>query len=479
MPIDPMDRDSGNPGRPDDSGAGSLAVSHAFSSVWTKITPITREANARRGGRVSGSVICPPDKSLTHRAVMFASLARGESRILDPLLGADCRSTMSVFRKLGVEIAVAADGVTVRSPGWKSLRSPAVHLDCGNSGTTARLLLGILAATPGINCHLTGDPSLSRRPMGRVSRPLRNVGATIVATVPFGGGETLPLEVNGAVLRGGTHVVDKASAQVKSALLLAGMNVDGETTIELPSGSRDHTERMLLKLGAKLRVEQVGGVERISLRGPVTPQPINCRIPGDPSSAAFMAVAAALAGGGRLRIVRVMANPTRAGFIAVLRRMGVSITTTAHEDPLLCEDAVDLDVVAGAELRGTDMLADEIPALVDEVPVLALAAAFANSPSVFHGLAELRVKESDRLQLTADLVNAIGGRAEVVGDSLRVAGGLVRPKGFRFDPEGDHRLAMCAALAARHADGEAEVCGMDCVVVSFPNFLEVLASAVR
>ncbi len=438
-------------------------------------TPARIEAFAKgRDQPLRATLVCPPDKSVTHRSVMLAAMAKGESRVLNPLMGADCRSTMSVFRALGCVIDQDGGAVRVQSPGMDGWQSPLVPLDYGNSGTTARLLTGLFAARPGLFLTCFGDASLSKRPMGRVVTPLRAVGARIHGRQ---NGHLLPIAVDGQALGPGVHVVDKASAQVKSALILAGLSIGGATTVRLPRGGRDHSEKMLQALGADLKAEFLGADEIITVNGPFRPRPGTFTVPGDPSSAAFFAVLAALAGGS-ITLTHVLQNPTRTGFLTVLERMGARIATgVAEAAGGLLEPVVSLTITGGVALRGVDTEPDLAPSMIDEVPVLAIAAMFAAGPSRFRGLGELRVKESDRLGKTVELVCAAGGRAEIEGDDLIVHGGLGVVTPFRFDPDEDHRLAMAAAVAAKFARGGAcEVEGPACVAVSFPGFFDVLRS---
>lgn len=435
---------------------------------------MTVEAFAKaREQELAGVLVCPPDKSVTHRSVMFAAMAKGESRVLSPLMGADCRSTMGVFRALGCEIELKGDAVSVWSPGMEGWQSPLVPLDYGNSGTTARLLTGLFAARPGLFLSCFGDGSLSKRPMGRVVEPLRKVGATIYGRQ---NGHLLPMAIVGQQLEPGSHVVDKASAQVKSALILAGLSVEGRTTVRLPRGGRDHSEKMLKALGADVSVQFDGADEIITVNGPFQPRPGTFSVPGDPSSAAFFAVLAAL-GKGRLTITGMLQNPTRTGFLEVLQMMGAKLTlTSSQSDAGHLEPVVDLTIAGGeGSLRGVDTPPELAPAMIDEIPVLAVAAAFASGKSRFRGLSELRVKESDRLGKTLELVCAAGGRAETEGDDLIVHGGLTTTTPFTFDPDEDHRLAMAAAVAAKYArGGSCTVLDPACVAVSFPGFFDVL-----
>lgn len=418
------------------------------------------------------TVHCGRDKSLTHRAIMFASLSEGRSQILQPLLGADCLSSISCFEALGVKILVKGDdAVEVNSEGFAKFRQPTVPLDCGNSGTTARLILGILAAQKGLTFQLIGDESLSKRPMKRVVTPLRKMGAKISGPDD---GNFLPLTVEGQDLKATRHLVDKASAQVKSCLLLAGMFCEGQTSVTLPKGSRDHTERVLQKMGANLSSFVTIDEEHIDLTGPFKTKAMDVSIPVDPSSAAFFAVLGLLLTQGGIAMPDVLDNPTRTGFMKVLGRMsqGVSFSKSASQG--FVEPVGLLIVKGGLELTGTDIEEDEVPSLVDEIPILSVAAAFAKGPSLFRGLSELRVKESDRLLLTAALLEAAGAEHEIRGDDLWIAGGLKDVKPFTFDPHGDHRLAMSAAILARRSKKPCCILDPECVRVSFPNFYEAL-----
>lgn len=424
---------------------------------------------------IQGVLSCPPDKSITHRSVIFASMAQGTSHILSPLLGADCRSTMGVFRALGAKIEDTPTGVHVSSPGWDHLQSPIVPLDFGNSGTTARLLTGMFAATPGLFVSCFGDASLSNRPMSRVVTPLRAIGARISGRDQA---KVLPLAIEGTQLQPGHHFVDKASAQVKSALLLAGLNIDGETAVSLPLGSRDHTEKMLKALGAKVTVgvDSQHGQEHIRVVGRFRPQARRYRVPGDPSSAAFLAAVAALSNG-RLQIKGMLDNATRTGFLNILKRLGVRIETTpCPDDPDVLEAMVDLTVHGGNELIAVDIEPELAPSYIDEVPILAVVALFAKGKTRLRGLGELRVKESDRLAKTIELLSKAGGKAFADGDDLLIEGPLSQARRFVYAPDWDHRLAMAAGVLAKFADGPCLIADPDCTQVSFPGFFDVLAT---
>lgn len=421
----------------------------------------------------------PSDKSLTHRAIFFACMAAGRSWIRHPLLGSDCLATIEAFRSLGCQIEIRSDGATVsleiNSPGLTRFVSPEKEIDCGNSGTTARLLLGLLAGLPGIKATLTGDNSLTRRPMDRVVEPLRKMGARLQGTE----GSRLPITVHGVTLSPGVHEVPTASAQVKSALMLAALETKGTTTIRLPRGARDHTERFLLKMGAKLQINHCDDCEELIVDGPFALRTIDLEMPGDPSSAAFFAVLAAVNPGAVVKFRKLLQNPTRNGYLKVLERMGVNIFQRPSNTSNTIEPCAEIEVRGPVQLRPVRIDRTEVPTLVDEIPILGVAALFAPGQSRFCGLAELRVKESDRLRATQQLLQAAGGLVDIVGDDLVVSGGHPLKDAICFDAGGDHRLAMAAAVLAKALKGQSTITGADWVNVSFPGFfeqLEVIAS---
>ncbi len=431
------------------------------------------------------SIECPPDKSLTHRCLIFAAMAKGQSTIASPLLGADCRSTLGALIELGVQGTVKPRTPTepakifINSKGWDGFKSPLKPLDFGNSGTTTRLMLGVLASTPGLFATMWGDASLSNRPMGRVVEPLRRAGAHIVGRDRGG---KLPLAIDGRSLVPCAHETDKASAQVKSALILAALNIEGETTLRLPRGSRDHTEKVLMSLGASIRVEHRGADEWIAVKGPFRPEPKDFQVPGDPSSAAFFCVLGAIRPEGEVTVRGVLKNPTRTGFLQVLNRMGLKISQeegASHVNPNLVEPVVDLKILGGQTLSSVEVEPELIPKLIDEVPILAVAASFASGTSRFRSIGELRVKESDRLQKTIELINSSGqGRkAWAEGDDLLVQGSSTPPDGFQYDPDQDHRMAMAASILAKVARSPCTIQDPQCVVVSFPEFFNFLGES--
>lgn len=416
-------------------------------------------------GPLRGEVFVPGDKSISHRALILGTLAEGSLWAVNLSDGADVASTRACLEALGGRFESGPDGaLRVDGLGLDGLKAPAAELDCGNSGTTMRLLMGVLAGQP-FSSVLTGDASLSKRPMRRVSEPLSRMGARI--TLEDG---RAPVRIDGRrPLSGFAHRLEVPSAQVKSALLLAGLFADGETTIEDPFGTRDHTERMLSFLGADAKVG--GGSRAARIRPGTLKSGKRMTVPGDPSSAAFFAAAAALVPGSELTLRRVLLNPSRVGFYEVLKEMGGRVEPD-HGGVHGREPVGDIAARASS-LRGVRVPAERIPRLVDEVPLLAVLAARAEGESRFEGLGELRVKESDRLEGTRAMLEAFGADARVEGDALIVAGGAAL-KGARIETLGDHRLAMAASVAALAAEGETELSDADCVNISFPRFFEML-----
>lgn len=412
---------------------------------------------------VAGTVRAPGDKSITHRALLLGALARGVSHVGGALTSLDARSSARVLRRLGADISPLREGDVLRIRGRGRFRAPDRTLDCGNSGTTTRLLLGLLAGHR-FRATLTGDASLRRRPMRRVTVPLRAMGARFEEHR----GDGLPLTVRGGALQPLRYEMPVSSAQIKSALLLAG--VVGKVAVDLrePAGkSRDHTERMLRAFGYDV-VERDGWVE---FRPGGRIEGFDIQIPGDPSSAAFLVGAAVLAEAGALRVAGVGVNPTRTGFLRVLERMGAGVELEAG-DTSFGEPVADL-VAGPATLRSTEVAADEIPGLIDEIPMLAVLASRASGETIFRDVGELRVKESDRLGLIAGNIRAVGGKAEVRGDDLHVEGVQAAPRG-RVRTAGDHRVAMAFAVLGTLPGARIVIDDLACAAVSFPGFPETL-----
>jgi 3-phosphoshikimate 1-carboxyvinyltransferase len=413
--------------------------------------------------KVSGSVQVPGDKSITHRVLLLAALAPGQSRIGGALTSLDARSTARVLRQLGVAVSPLRPGVTATVTGRERFRRPAGPLFCGNSGTTTRLLLGLLSAHR-FSSTLTGDRSLRRRPMRRVTTPLTAMGARFTER----NGDGLPLTVRGGILHPISYDMPVSSAQIKSAILFAGVAGGVEVALSEPHGrSRDHTERLLRAFGFGV-IEKEG---RIYFAPSGRIEPFELEVPGDPSSAAFLAGAAILAETGELRIAGVGVNPTRTGFLDVLARMGgrpqVENTSTRFGEPV-----GDL-LVRPARLRATEVGAAEIPGLIDEIPLLAVLASRAAGTTTFRQVGELRVKESDRLGLVAENLRAVGIRAEVIGDDLVVEGSDRAPRG-KVRTAADHRLAMAFAVLGTVPGARVSIDDMACAAVSFPGFSETL-----
>ena len=423
----------------------------------------------RRPRRLRGAVRLPGDKSISHRAALFGAIAAGETRVENFLVGADCLSTVACLRALGVEAAFK-DGprgrvLAVRGVGLDGLREPADVLDCGNSGTTMRLLAGLLAGQPFLSV-LSGDASLRARPMARVLAPLRAMGAHVHGR---GGDRLPPLVLGGGPLRGTRHRLSVASAQVKSALVLAGMYADGDTWVQEPANSRDHTEAMLTAMGAPL----VADGTTVRVRRPDHPlRPLHVRVPGDISAAAFWLVASACHPDAEVRVEGVGLNPTRAGVIEALRAMGADLTV--DNERLEGGERVGDVTVRSARLRGTVLAGALIPRLIDELPVLALAAAVAEGDTIVRDAAELRVKETDRIATTTEQLGRLGARIEPTADGMVMHGGALL-RGARCRSYGDHRLAMTLAVAGLLAGGETVVEDAGAVDVSYPTFWHDLA----
>ncbi|HSJ76127.1 MAG TPA: 3-phosphoshikimate 1-carboxyvinyltransferase [Gemmatimonadales bacterium] len=413
---------------------------------------------------MAGKVRVPGDKSITHRVLLLAALARGSSRIRGALTSLDARSTARVLRQLGATVSPLRGGAVAQVEGHGRFRRPDRILDCGNSGTTTRLTLGILAGHNFV-ATLTGDSSLRRRPMRRVTTPLEAMGAHFTEQI----GDGLPLTIHGGSLTPLRYQLPVSSAQIKSALLLAGIVGNVEVSLREPHGrSRDHTERLLRAFGYEL-TEDDGW---ITSKPTGRIEPFTIDVPGDPSSAAFLVGAALLAEGGSLRISGVGLNPTRTGFLQVLARMG-GLVEIENQSDQFGEPVGDL-VVQPASLRGTEVTAEEIPGLIDEIPLLAVVASRAQGSTTFRQVGELRVKESDRLGLLAENLRAVGAKAEVQGDDLLVGGGDHPPAGV-VRTAADHRLAMAFAVLGTVPGARVEIDDLACAAVSFPGFPETLS----
>lgn len=445
--------------------------------VWRRRREIKKgKAGGRKGKQMekvfrgpsrglNGEVNVPPDKSISHRAAILGALAVGRTVAAPFLLSDDCLSTLSCLRSLGVELELDGTVLTVEGRGQEGWSEPPGKLDAGNSATTMRMLCGALAGRP-FTCVVDGDASLRQRPMGRIIAPLRAMGADISG---MENNTRAPLTVRGGGLEGIEHRMDVDSAQVKSALLLAGLQARGETRILGGRSSRDHTERMLLLMGADLVFDE----EDAMRLGPSALAGREVAIPGDISSAAFLMAAAVLVPGSRLRLKDVGLNPTRAGFLSALNTMGALIIESGYRDPAN-EPRGDLEVKS-ARLGGVEIEGDRIPAMIDEVPLLAVLGCGARGDTVVRGAQELRVKESDRIAAICGELRRMGARIEELPDGFRVHG-PADLKGTAVDSHGDHRIAMALAVAALCAEGETVISGWECVSVSFPGFQDVLSS---
>ncbi len=402
----------------------------------------------------------PGDKSITHRAFLFGALAHGVTTIEGASAGDDCTSTRRCLTALGVRFESDTRGL-ITVIGGKPLSRPAAALDCGNSGTTLRLLMGVLAGS-GFESELAGDESLNRRPMERVARPLREMGARIETANGLP-----PVRVAGAKLRGASLTPEAASAQIKSAILLAALQAAGRTIVREPMPTRDHTERMIQLLGG--RIERQGS--EVSLDGPQALQGTRVVIPGDPSSAAPFVVAALLLPDSEVTIEGVLLNPHRVRYLDVLREMGANIETTVTS-------AADAEpagriVARSSALRGVSLAPEDVPAVVDELPILAVAGAMAEGRFEVRGASELRVKESDRISSMVEGLTLLGARIDELADGFRVSGGR-RLNGAPVRSHGDHRIAMALSVAALAAEGETEVAGAEAVSISLPSFFPEL-----
>jgi 3-phosphoshikimate 1-carboxyvinyltransferase len=414
-------------------------------------------------GPLRGDLTVPGDKSIGHRAVIFTSIAAGRSRIWNLSAGEDNLRTVQAFKDLGVKIWREDEALCVEGKGWEGLAAPEKVIDCGNSGTTMRLLAGVLAGRPFVS-RLDGDASLRQRPMQRIIDPLGQMGAEISGR---NGRGVAPLEIRGRSLRGARLVLPIASAQVKSAILLAGLQAEGTTSVKEPQQSRNHTEIMAEAFGVRLKVEG----RSIALNGPQSLVARDVRVPGDLSSAAFFIVAAASIPGSEIVIRGVGCNPTRSGVIDVLRRMGSTIELVHPRDEA-GEAVADLRV-RGKRLRGVEIGPEMVARTIDEYPILCVAAALAEGVTTISGARELRYKESDRIATMTTELRKLGVRVDEREDGMRIEGrGALQGTSLRS--YGDHRVAMALAVAGLAADGGAEIDDSACADTSFPGFFELL-----
>lgn len=420
---------------------------------------------------LKGEVTVPGDKSISHRAVMFGALSEGKTEITNFLQGADCLSTIGCFRRLGIDIENQENTVTIWGKGLDGLSAPSGTLDAGNSGTTTRLISGILAAQP-FTTTLTGDSSIQKRPMKRIIEPLSMMGARIES---LNGNGCAPLQINGSPLHGIHYHSEVASAQVKSAILLAGLYAEGKTAVTEPVLSRNHSELMLRTFGANIRSE--GETAVISPRPRLTGQKI--RVPGDISSAAYFIAAGLLVPGSDILIRNVGINPTRAGILKAAKAMGghVSLLNENREG----EPTADLHVVY-RPLHGTVIEGDMIPTLIDELPIIAVMAAAASGTTIIRNAAELKVKESNRIDVMVRNLSAMGCSITGTEDGMIIEGkgsSELPLTGAVIDSFADHRIAMSFAVASLIAEGETTIRGSECVSISYPDFYSDLLSLIK
>lgn len=412
---------------------------------------------------LSGTITVPGDKSISHRAVMLGALAKGKTEIEGFLHAEDCLSTINCFRALGVPIEVTEDVVVIEGKGLYGLKEPEDVLNVGNSGTTIRLLTGILSGQPWTS-FLTGDSSIRRRPMGRVTEPLKEMGAQIWGRK---GGTLAPLAIKGGDLKAFTYHSPTASAQVKSAILLAGLYAPGWTEVVEPVRSRDHTEVMLSSFGAEVSISK----KEVRIKGQPDLLAQRVIVPGDISSAAFFMVAGLIVPESKILIESVGLNPTRAGIIEALQAMGAKIRVFDFQ--LIAGELIGSLEVETSELRGITLGGDIIPRLIDEIPILAVAGAFASGVTEIRDAAELKVKESNRIQAIAEGLVRMGAKVEELPDGLRIYG--QKPlQGALCKSYHDHRIAMSLAVAALASKGETQIEDAESVNISFPKFSEIL-----
>lgn len=423
---------------------------------------MTREIQPAR--RIAGTIALPGDKSISHRYALLASLAEGRSTIANYATGADCASTLACLHALGVRCKRAGATVTIGGGGLRGLRPAAAPLDAGNSGTTMRLLSGILAGSP-FETTIGGDASLSRRPMRRIIRPLERMGATIRARE----GGLPPLTVRGGALRPIRYELPMASAQVKTAVLFAGLFADGVTIAVEPAPTRNHSEIALRRFGADVTVRD--GAVAVAGNPRLTAQAL--RVPADLSSAVFFIAAALLLPGSELRIEGVGLNPTRAAVLDVLQQMGGRIAVQRGADE--GEPAGAVEVRGGGRLRGGEIAGAVTAAAIDEIPLLAVLGAFSREGLRIRGAAELRVKESDRIAATAENLSRMGAEVKTSADGMDIAGNG-RLRGAALDSFGDHRIAMAFTVAALAAEGPSRMSGAEAASISFPEFYDLLDS---
>lgn len=415
--------------------------------------------------RLKGEITVPGDKSISHRSIMFSAISKGSAKITGFLRGADCMSTISCFRKMGIDIKDLGDEIIVTGNGLHGLKAPTETLDVGNSGTTTRLISGILSAQK-FTSHIDGDESIRKRPMKRIITPLTQMGANITSDADNG---CAPLTIQGNSLKAIDYISPVASAQVKSSILLAGLYADGTTSVTEPALSRNHSELMLKAYGANIHTE--GKKASISTTDEL--YAIDVCVPGDISSAAYFITAALIVPGSELLIKNVGINPTRDGIIRVYKEMGGNITIL-NKKTIAGEEVADL-LVKHSSLHGITIGGDIIPTLIDEIPVIAIAAAFATGRTIIKDASELKVKESDRISVVTQNLTAMGGMITPTDDGMIIDGG--KPLHLaNIDCHMDHRIAMSFAIAGLVSDGGVKLIDGECVNISYPDFYRDLSS---
>nr|WP_139192791.1 3-phosphoshikimate 1-carboxyvinyltransferase [Anaerobacillus arseniciselenatis] len=416
---------------------------------------------------LNGSIKVPGDKSISHRAVMFGAIANGKTTIEGFLPGADCLSTISCFRKLGVQIERSGDEVTVYGNGWEGLKEPDEILDVGNSGTTTRLMLGVLGTRP-FHSVVIGDESIGKRPMARVTDPLKAMGAKIDGR---GEGNYTPLAVRGGETKGITYESPVASAQVKSAILLAGLQSKGLTSVTEPFKSRDHTERMLTAFGVELKEDNT----TVSVRGLQTLKAQHVLVPGDISSAAFFLVAGAIVKNSSITLTNVGMNETRTGIIDVLNRMGAHLQI--NNSKVVNEEKIADLTISTSKLSSIEIGGEIIPRLIDEIPVIAVLATQANGTTVIKDAEELKVKETNRIDTVVSQLKKLGANIEATEDGMMIHG-PTKLTGGKVSSFGDHRIGMAMAIAGSVASEEVEISDVEAIDVSYPNFFDHLSELI-
>ncbi|MGG3676100.1 3-phosphoshikimate 1-carboxyvinyltransferase [Heyndrickxia faecalis] len=415
---------------------------------------------------LKGTIKVPGDKSISHRSVMFAAVARGKTMVENFLPGADCLSTIHCFQQMSVPIERDGTRVVIAGKGWDGLAEPETVLDTGNSGTTTRLMLGLLAGRP-FHSVIAGDESIAKRPMQRVTKPLCEMGAHIDGRM---GGNFTPLSIRGGALQGIEYRLPVASAQVKSALLLAGLQADGTTIVYEPQPTRDHTERMIRAFGGEVRTEG----RTISVRGGTVFHGTEIVVPGDISSAAFFMAAASLVPGSEIVLPDVGLNPTRAGIIDVLKQMGADMEVVETHAPSDGEQTGTL-VIRPAALQGVEIGGGLIPRLIDEIPIIALLATQAEGRTVIKDAAELKVKETNRIDTVVRELKKLGAHIEATADGMIIEGPC-RLSGGTVESHGDHRIGMMLAVASLVAKDAVCLKGAEAIAVSYPQFFDDLKS---